>query len=334
MALEGKFKPNVLVQIKNGAIDFMPREPFHPLFGALVKTPAMLEIQPTQEYLGQAKHLVYLGTMWEELFRSDTYAKGKGSTVGKVLAGEVHPQSLTGIAGVLNPGTDVNWCGHDFSQSNWYALGRMAWNHDLSAETIAEEWTRQTWSNDPSAVKTIVDMMMRSREIFVNYTMPIGLHHLIDGDHYAPAPQNNRASRIDWTATYYHKASAEGIGFDRTSKGNKAVEQYFPPVRDLFDNPATCPEIFLLWFHRLPWDYKMKSGKTLWEELCEKYYSGAKDAEGLAKTWDSLSGKIDPQRHKAVADRLKIQVADSAKWRDQILTYFKQFSGKEIVKPM
>jgi alpha-glucuronidase len=328
MALEGQFKPNVLVQIKNGPIDFQPREPFHPLFGALVKTPAMIELQPSQEYLGQAKHLVYLGTMWKEVLDADTFAKGKGSTVGKVLEGKVHPYSITGMAGVVNPGSDANWCGHDFSQSNWYAYGRLAWDHELTAEEIAEEWVRQTWTNDAAAVKTITDMMMGSYETFVNYTMPLGLHHLIGGDHYAPMPQNDRAPRRDWTAVYYHQAAADGIGFDRTMKGDKAVEQYFPPVRDMFDDVTTCPEIYLLWFHRLPWDYKMKSGETLWEELCGKYYHGARQAAELGKTWEGLSGKVDPKRHKAVATKLAIQATHAAQWRDQILGYFQRFKEK------
>jgi alpha-glucuronidase len=331
-ALEGQFKPNVLVQIKNGPIDFQPREPFHPLFGALVKTPALMEVQPTQEYLGQAKHLVYLGTMWKEVLDADTFAKGKGSTVGKVIEGKVHPYSITGMAGVLNTGSDPNWCGHDFSQSNWYAYGRLAWDPELRAEAIAEEWVRQTWTNDAAAVTTITDMMMGSRETFVNYTMPLGLHHLIGGDHYAPMPQNDRAARRDWTAVYYHQAASDGIGFDRTRKGDKAVEQYFPPVRDRFDNVTTCPEIYLLWFHRLPWDYRMKSGRTLWEELCGKYYLGARQAAEFGKTWEGLSGKVDPQRHQAVAAKLAIQATHAAQWRDQILGYFQRFSGKEIVK--
>ena len=328
--LDGQFRPNVLVQVKNGAIDFMPREPFHPLFGAMQKTPVLAEIQATQEYLGQAKHLVYLGTMWKEFLDADTHAKGKGSTVGKVLEGAVHPYRVTGIVSVANPGLDVNWCGHHFSQSNWYASGRLAWNHELGADRIAEEWTRMTFTNDAKAVRTIRDMMMASREAFVNYTMPLGLHHLIGGDHYAPMPQNDRAQRNDWTATYYHQASAEAIGFDRTMRGTKAVGQYFPPVREMFDNLATCPEEFLLWFHRCRWDYKTKSGKTLWNALREKYQEGAKQAAAFQSTWQSLSGMIDPQRHKEVADRLAIQVRDAAAWRDQILRYFQGFSKLPI----
>jgi alpha-glucuronidase len=328
--LDGQFKPNVLVQVKNGAIDFMPREPFHPLFGALQQTPVLAEIQATQEYLGQARHLVYLGTMWEEFLDADTYVKGKGSTVGRVLEGAVVPQRVTGIATVLNPGLDRNWCGHHFSQANWYAAGRLSWNPGLSARQIADEWTRMTFGNDAATVKTIVDLMMGSREAFVNYTMPLGLHHLIGGNHYAPMPQNAKAPRADWTATYYHQASPDAIGFDRTLRGNKAVEQYFPPVRDQFDSLATCPEIFLLWFHRLPWDYKLKSGKTLWAGLVDKYHEGARQALAMQQTWISLADKIDPQRHKEVADRLAIQVADAQKWRDEILQYFQQFSKLPI----
>jgi alpha-glucuronidase len=324
--LDGQFRPNVLIQVKNGAIDFMPREPFHPLFGAMKQTSVMAEIQATQEYLGQAKHLVYLGTMWKEFLDADTYAKGKGSTVGKVVEGGVYPYRVTGIASVTNPGLNANWCGHHFSQANWYAAGRLAWDHTRGAAEIAEEWTRMTFTNDAQAVRTIRDMMVGSREAYVNYTMPLGLHHLIGGDHYAPMPQNARAQRNDWTAVYYHQASAEGIGFDRTMKGDKAVGQYFPPVRDMFDSLATCPEIYLLWFHRCAWDYKLKSGKTLWEGLKEKYRLGATQAAGFQTTWASLASQIDPQRHKEVADRLVIQVRDSAVWRDQILQYFQTFS--------
>jgi alpha-glucuronidase len=328
--LDGQFLPNVALQIKNGPLDFQPREPFHPLFGALKETSSFAEVQPTQEYLGQAKHLVYLGTMWEEFLDSDTFASGPGSTVGKVVAGSVHPHRLTGMVGVVNPGLDANWCGHHFCQSNWYAFGRLAWDHELSAEKIAEEWIRMTFTNDDDAVSTIGEMMMSSRETFVKYTMPLGLHHLIGGDHYAPMPQNAQAARRDWTAEYYHRAAADGIGFDRTRQGDKAVEQYFPPVCNLFDSLSTCPEKLLLWFHRCSWDYRMKSGHTLWQELCNHYYQGAAEAAALKDKWAGLSGKIDAARHTHVAKRLEIQVADSSKWRDQILQYFQGFSGKPI----
>jgi alpha-glucuronidase len=326
--LDGAFRPNVAIQVKNGPLDFQPREPFHPLFGAMKQTSVIAEIQATQEYLGQAKHLVYLGTMWKEFLDSDTHANGIGSTVGKVLVGKL--SRLTGMVSVTNPGLDANWCGHHFSQSNWYAFGRLAWNPELSAEQIADEWTRMTFTNDAKSVAVIRDMMMSSRETFVNYTMPLGLHHLIGGDHYAPMPANARASRTDWTATYYHQASAEGIGFDRTRRGDRAVDQYFTPVCDVFHDLRRCPEKFLLWFHRCPWDYRMSSGRTLWEELCEKYQEGARQAAVLQKKWQPLAGKIDSRRHREVAERLAIQVADSAKWRDQILEYFAGFSKRPV----
>jgi alpha-glucuronidase len=328
--LDGQFRPNVAVQVKNGPVDFQPREPFHPLFGAMKHTPVIAEIQATQEYLGQAKHLVYLGTMWKEFLDSDTRAKGSGSTVAKAMAGQIYPSAITGMVCVTNPGLDTNWCGHHFSQSNWYAFGRLAWNPELSAEEIADEWTRMTFTSEDKTVAIIREMMMSSRETYVNYTMPLGLHHLIGGDHYAPMPWNNRAPRADWTATYYHRASADGIGFDRTKRGDRAVEQYFPPVCDMFDDIARCPEQYLLWFHRCAWDYRMKSGRTLWEELCAKYQQGAEQAAALQKTWQSLAGKIDTRRHREVAERLAIQVADSAKWRDQILEYFGSFSKRPI----
>jgi len=328
--LDGQFRPNVALQVKNGPVDFQPREPFHPLFGAMKHTPVIAEIQATQEYLGQAKHLVYLGTMWKEFLDSDTHAKGSGSTVAKVLAGQIHPSRITGMVSVTNPGLDTNWCGHHFSQSNWYAFGRLAWNPELSAEEIADEWTRMTFTSDDQTVAIIREMMMSSRETYVNYTMPLGLHHLIGGDHYAPMPWNNRAPRADWTATYYHQASPDAIGFDRTKRGDRAVEQYLPPVCDLFDDLAHCPEEYLLWFHRCAWDYRMKSGRTLWEELCAKYQQGAEQAVALQKTWHSLADRIDTRRHGEVAARLAIQVADSAKWRGQISEYFASFSKRPI----
>ena len=328
--LDGQFRPNVAIQVKNGPVDFQPREPFHPLFGGMKQTSVIAEIQATQEYTGQAKHLVYLGTMWKEFLDSDTHAKGRGSTVAKVLEGKVYPSHITGMVSVTNPGLDTNWCGHHFSQSNWYAFGRLAWNPELSADKIADEWTRMTFTNDGKTVAVIRGMMMGSRETFVNYTMPLGLHHMIGGDHYAPQPWNDRAARPDWTATYYNQASVEGIGFDRTKHGDHAVEQYFPPVCDLFDDLKNCPEKYLLWFHRCAWDYPMKSGKILWDELCAKYQQGAAEAAALQKTWQSLAGQIDSRRHQEVADRLVIQVTDAAKWRDQILEYFGKFSKRPV----
>lgn len=330
--LDGQFRPNAVIQVKNGPIDFQPREPFHPLFGALKNTCAIAEVQATQEYMGQAKHLVYLGTMWQEFLDADTYSKGKGSTVGKTLDGSLQPASVTGMVSVTNPGDDRNWCGHHFSQSNWYAFGRLAWNHELSAKDIAEEWTRVTWTNDDKAVAAIRDMMMTSRETYLNYTMPIGLHHMIGGNHYAPQPWNAQAQRPDWTAVYYNQASPQGIGFDRTKTGDKAVEQYFPHVCDEFNDLKTCPEIFLLWFHHCAWDYKMKSGKTLWEELCLHYNSGVNQVKIMQSTWQGLADKIDPRRHQEVADKLVIQATDSASWRQQILAYFATFSKMKIIE--
>jgi alpha-glucuronidase len=328
--LDGQFRPNVAIQVKNGPLDFQPREPFHPLFGALKNTPVVAEIQASQEYLGQAKHLVYLGTMWEEFLQSDTYAKGQGSTVAKVLAGKVNPSNLTGMVSVTNPGLNANWCGHHFCQSNWYAFGRLAWNPESSAAKIAEEWTRMTFTNDDQTVATITQMMMSSRETFVSYTMPLGLHHMIGGNHYAPMPWNHKAPRIDWTATYYHRAAADGVGFNRTKQGDRAVEQYYPPVCDKFDDITQCPEKLLLWFHRCSWDYRTKSGRTLWDELCAKYDEGTKQAAALQQTWQSLQGKIDSRRHREVSDRLAVQVGDSWTWRGEILEYFRRFSKRPV----
>jgi alpha-glucuronidase len=329
-ALDGKFRPNVTVQVKNGPLDFMPREPFHPLFGAMKQTPIMAEVQPAHEYTGHAKHLVYLGTMWKEFLDADTFARGAGSTMGKVLDGSVHPFPITGMAAVAGTGSDVNWTGHDFSQSNWYAFGRLAWDHETPAEHIAEEWVLQTFTRDARAVDAIRGMMMDSRETFVNYTMPLGLHHLIGGDHYAPMPWNDKAPRADWTATYYHRADDKGVGFDRTDRGTNAVGQYFPPLRDIFNDIARCPEDLLLWFHRVPWEHKMRSGRTLWQELCGKYQQGHREAEQLQARWRSLVEQIDADRHRAVADRLVIQVAHAAQWRDECLRYFQRFSQMPI----
>jgi alpha-glucuronidase len=321
-ALDGKFRDNVMVQVKNGPIDFMPREPFHPLFGAMTKTPVMAELQVTQEYLGHSKHLVYLATMWKEFLDADTHCNGAGSMVGRTIDASIYEHKLTGMCAVANTGADANWCGHHFAQANWYAFGRLAWDHELPAEHIADEWIRQTWTNDLATVETIRRMMMESRENLVNYSMPLGLHHLIGGDHYAPQPWNDTEPRRDWTATYYHQASRDGIGFDRTTRGNGAVSQYFPPVCDLFDSLDTCPENLLLWFHRLPWDHPMKSGGTLWDQIVAHYRDGAPRAAAMRETWASLKGKVDDARHAAVAAKLDIQSRDAAEWSDKCVAYF------------
>jgi alpha-glucuronidase len=328
--LDGRFRGNVFVQVKNGPLDFQPREPFHPLFGAMPKTPLMAELQITQEYLGQSTHLVYLAPMWMEFFDADTYTAGPGSFVGKVVDGTLQKYWDTGIAGVANIGSDRNWTGHDFAQANWYAFGRLAWEPGLGADTIADEWIKMTWTRVPADVVIIRLMMLDSREAYVDYTMPLGLHHLIGGDHYAPMPENPDPRRADWSAIYYHRADASGVGFDRTRRGSSGVDQYQPPLRDDWNDPKTTPETLLLWFHRLPWDYRLKSGRTLWDELVRHYTRGAEQARAMAAQWQSLRGRVDGERHDAVLGKLKQQADDAERWRDKCLKYFQQFSKRPI----
>jgi alpha-glucuronidase len=329
--LDGKFRDNVLIQSKNGPIDFQPREPFHPLFGAMKKTPVMMEFQITQEYLGCATHLVYLATLYKECLESDTYAKGEGSTVAKVIDGSLFDYPNSGFAGVSNIGTDRNWTGHHFAQANWYAFGRLGWDHELTAEEIAEEWIRMTFSNDKALVNTVKEIMKASREITVSYMTPLGLHHIMaEHHHYGPGPWVAVSGRPDWTSVYYHQADSNGIGFDRTKTGSNALAQYYPEVREKFSNLGTCPDEYLLWFHHLPWDYKMKSGRTLWEELCYKYYSGADSAKWMADRFSTLSGKIDQERFEHVSTFLKIQQKEAVWWRNSCLLYFQTFSQRPI----
>ncbi len=331
--LDGQFRSNVLLQVKNGPLDFQPREPFHPLFGAMPLTPLMAELQITQEYLGQSTHLVYLAPMWKEFLDADTYAKGPGSIVAGLVDGTQDGHRSTGIAGVSNTGSDRNWCGHHFAQANWYAYGRLAWDPRIGADEVADEWTRMTWSTDPGVVATIRSILLGSPETFVNYTMPLGLHHLIGGDHYAPMPENADPRRLDWSATYYHRADAAGLGFDRTRSGSNAVGQYHSPLRENWNDLSTCSEQYLLWFHRVPWDHKMRSGRTLWEELCFRYDSGVRQARHMEKQWHALKGRIDSERHEAVSGKLRQQVMDATQWRDKCLRYFQQFSGKSLPAP-
>lgn len=330
--LDGRFRDNVLVQVKNGPLDFQPREPFSPLFGAMPRTPLMAELQVTQEYLGHSTHLVYLAPLWREFLDADTYAAGPGSPLARVVDGSLEGHARTGMAGVANTGLDRNWCGHDFAQANWYAFGRLAWDANLTPETIADEWIRMTWSRAPAVVAAIRTLMMGSRETFVRYTMPLGLHHLIGGNHYAPMPENGTAPRPDWTATYYHRADTQGVGFDRTRSGSAAVDQYRAPLREQWNDPATTPEKLLLWFHHLPWDRKMKSGRTLWDELVVEYGHGAAQARQLEAQWAALAGKVDPERHAAVLAKLKVQSREAAEWGQKCLRYFQTFSGKPIPK--
>ncbi|MGK9369008.1 alpha-glucuronidase family glycosyl hydrolase [Melioribacter sp. Ez-97] len=328
---DGKFKDNVLIQVKNGPIDFQPREPFHPLFGAMPETPLMMEFQITQEYLGQGTHLVYLAPLFKECLESDTYAKGAGSTVAKVIDGSLDNHTLTGIAGVSNIGNDRNWTGHLFGQSNWYAFGRLAWNHNLTSDQIADEWIRLTFGNRDDIIDMIKDIMLSSRENTVNYMTPLGLHHIMGWDHhYGPAPWIKDKPRADWTSVYYHRADSNGIGFDRTVKGSNAVSQYHPPVSEIFNSLEKCPEKYLLWFHHVPWDYKLKSGKTLWEELCNHYYAGVDSVRSMRNKWKQLKGKIDDERFDHVSMLMKIQEDEAVWWRNACVLYFQTFSKLPI----
>ena len=327
-----EFKPlNVLIQVKNGPIDFQPREPFHPLFGGMPKTPLMMEFQITQEYLGFSTHLVYLATMYKEVLGTDTYAKGKGSTVARVIDGSLDKHSISGIAGVANTGTDRNWTGHIFAQSNWYCFGRLAWDHNLSANQIANEWIRMTLGNDPKVIQPVESMIIASRENTVNYMTPLGLHHIMGwGHHYGPAPWIKDKHRDDWTSVYYHKADSNGIGFDRTKTGSNAISQYYKPVAKKFASLESCPDEYLLWFHHLPWDYKMKSGKTLWDEVCYHYYDGAKAVADMQKEWAVLQDKIDPEIFEHVTSMMKIQYKEAVWWRNACVLYFQTFSKRPI----
>jgi alpha-glucuronidase len=332
MPFDGKFHRNVIVQVKNGPVDFQPREPFSPLFGAMQKTSLMIEFQITQEYLGFSNHLAYLAPMQKEVLDADTYARGNGSTVAKATDGTLFSFHRTAIAGVANIGRDINWTGHHFGQANWYAYGRLAWNHQLSSDAIGKEWLKITFSHDNDFVKKSLDIMMRSREAVVSYMTPLGLHHLMGWDHHhGPEPWTNiPRARADWLPRYYHNASQDGIGFNRSSTGSNATAQYFSPLREKFDSPETCPENMILWFHHLPWDYKMKSGRTLWDELSYEYTHGVNEARDFQRLWDSLEGKIDEERFKHVQYKLKVQAREALWWRDACLLYFQTYSQRPI----
>ena len=329
--LDEKFHKNVLVQVKNGPIDFQPREPISPLFGAMKHTPLMMEFQITQEYLGQATHLVYEAPMFKEVLDTDTWAKGKGSTVSKVVDGSLYGHTLNGMAGVSNIGNDRNWTGHLFGQANWYAFGRLCWNTELTSEKIAEEWIRQTFSNARDVVEPIKKIMLSSYEAMVNYMTPLGLHHIMgNGHHYGPAPWSDNLPRPDWNPVYYHRADSSGIGFDRTASGTNALAQYAPGLRSQYEDVNTIDEKFLLWFHRVSWDHKLRSGRTLWEALCHHYNEGVDDIRSIARQWDQLESKIDRERFQHVKMLLAIQVKEAVWWRDACLSYFRQFSGSPI----
>lgn len=308
--LDGKFLDNVIVQVKNGPIDFQPREPYSPLFGSMPHTPLMVEFQITQEYLGHSNHLAYLAPMWKEFYEY------------------VSPYSIKAVAGVANIGDDVNWCGHDFAQSNWYAFGRLAWNPELSSSQIAREWLVQTFTDESEFLNPVEEMMLESREAVVDYMMPLGLHHIFAWNHhYGPEPWCEiPGARADWLPSYYHCADREGIGFDRTTTGSDAVSQYPDSLAAVFNSLSSCPEEFLLWFHHVSWDHKLKSGNTLWDELCYKYQTGVEKAQEFCEVWNKMSDYVDSERYQAIANRLKIQADDAVWWKDACLEYFRTFS--------
>ena len=327
--LDGKFAANVLVQVKNGAIDFQPREPFHPLFGGMPKTPLMMEFQITKEYLGFSTDLAYLGTMFEETLHADTKRAPKGLTVAQIVEGAALPRpGLTGMAGVANIGSDRNWTGHHFDQANWYAFGRLAWDPQASARDIAVEWAAQTFSTDARVTGPVVDIMMMSRETVVDYMTPLGLHHIMGtGHHHGPAPWIDNLERPDWNPVYYHRAARDGIGFDRTASGTNALAQYAPEIARQYADPRTTPAQLLLWFHHLPWDYAMPSGRTLWAELLHRYDDGVRGARDMEARWMALKPMIDARRHAEVAQRLRRQVANAQLWRDACIAYFQSVNG-------
>ncbi len=325
--LDGKFRDNVIVQVKNGAIDFQPREPFHPLFGATPKTPLMMEFQITKEYLGFTTHLAYLGPMYEEALRADTFRRGQGSTVAKVVDGSLFGQRRTGMAGVANIGADRNWSGSQFDQANWYVFGRLAWDPQASSRAIAEDWARMTFSNDPAFVQPVVAMMMASREAVVDYMTPLGLHHLMaTGHHYGPGPWVDNLERADWNPVYYHRADKAGLGFDRTGTGSDAIAQYAPQAAA----QLLADEKNLLWFRHAPWDQRMASGRTLWDELVVRYSAGVAQVGEMRRTWAAMAPYVDPERHAEVAAFLAIQENEAQWWRDACIAYFQTFSGRPL----
>ena len=326
--LDGRFADNVLVQVKNGAIDFQPREPFHPLFGAMPRTPLMLELQITKEYLGQGTSLAYLGPLYSEVLNANTYVHGDGPTVAEVIDGSAEGHALSGIAGVSNVGNSRDWSGSTFNQANWYAFGRLAWDPSLSPEAIAREWAAQTFSPDPRVVDPVVRMMMGSREAVVNYTGALGLaHQMATGHHYGPGPWIADLARPEWNPAYYNRADASGIGFDRTKTGSDAIGQYAPRLAALLADPRTTPESDLLWFHHVPWSYRTASGRPLWEELVARYDAGVAYVAGMRREWDALRPLIDAERWQKAADFLAIEQRDARWWRDASIAYWMSLNG-------
>jgi alpha-glucuronidase len=326
--LDGTFRENVSLQVKNGPIDFQPREPFHPLFGAMPRTPLVAEFQITQEYLGFATHLAYLGTLFEETLAADTCTGSGHATVADVVEHGARGRGMSGMAGVANTGSDRNWCGHPFAQANWYAFGRLAWNPRLGAAAVAREWLRMTFTHDERFVGAALAIMLASREAVVDYMTPLGLHHLMAADHhYGPAPWYSEG-RADWTPPYFHRADASGVGFDRSPSGSDAVAQYAPALRELYGSVERCPEPLLLWFHHVPWGEKLSSGRTLWDELCHKYQSGVAAVRAMRASWEALGELTDPARHRHVAELLRVQEKEAEWWRDACVLYFQTFSKR------
>lgn len=324
--LDGQFRDNVIVQVKNGAIDFMPREPFHPLFGAMPRTPLALELQITQEYLGGSTQLAFLAPMWKETLAADTFRPAAGATVARVVE-RAQPSIMAGVA---NIGRDRNWCGNVLAPANWYAFGRLAWDHTLTANQIAEEWTRQTLGNDPRVVRTVTSMLLASHATVVDYSMPLGLHHIMARSHHQGPGPWVATGRADWTSTYYHRADARGIGFDRTAKGSGALGQYAPEIARRWGDLATCPEDLLLWFHHVPWNYRMRSRRELWEELCLRYQRGVDGVRRWRVAWAALAGAIDAERFGAVEALLRGQEREARIWRDACTQYFATFSSRAL----
>ena len=328
--IDGRFRDNVILQIKNGAFDFQPREPFHPLLGAMPKTAMGLELQITQEYLGQGRQVAFLAPLWKEVLDSDTYRPTQGSTVARVIDGSVGHRTLSAFCGVANTGTDRNWTGHPLAQANWYAFGRLAWDHSLQSEVIASEWTRLTFGSDRAVASVLVPLLMESRETVVDYMDPLGLSGIFaEGHHYGPEPWL-ATGREDWTSVYYHRADAKGIGFDRTASGSNALSQYAPQIAAAWGDPARCPEKYLLWFHHVPWDFRCASGSTLWDEFCLHYQRGVDRVASWQRSWASLRGHIDEERFNHVDDLLRVQARDARWWRDACLLYFQTFSRRPL----
>ncbi|PQA56792.1 alpha-glucuronidase family glycosyl hydrolase [Siphonobacter curvatus] len=330
---DGKFGSKVIVQVKNGPIDFQPREPFSPIFGRMPRTPLGMEFQLTQEYLGFATHLVYEAPLFKECLDADTYVSGKGSTVAKVIDGSLHGYERTLMAGVANTGSDRNWTGHPLAQANWYAFGRLAWDHSLTSEQIAEEWIRMSLTREPKAVRRIRHMLLRSRDIYVNYNAPMGLSRPWAGVHFAPEPWQNKSPRPDWTAVYYHRADSIGLGFNRTATGSNALSQYHPEVQKGWADAETCPLPYLLWFHHVPWDKPLSSGRNLWDELCTHFYTGADSVQWLQREWAQVKPAVDPVLHADVAGRLRTQYEEAIWWRDAWVLYLQEYAQRPIPAP-